>query len=368
MSLKVLKAEYYDGEEHVYYIAACDMLSYLNSIAKVTNTSYNAGTESMPIRGMKNRVDWQKASNTLAGPPKQWISLAGTKIVKAPDSYYMNAEGIDTFGVRDKGGPSYNEFCGLLKSTGGTDAEIASWVRRILTGSMADAPEKYRAVPALAATLMLAEPRRNPRAFPINLMLLDFLEHNVRYGGKQDKNFSWDKILWRTGFGSARDELTKSYVYAEGIGTSQRGHERGGKLPMSNTSAVEQSQLAIPAHPPANTQFYFSNAEQEKEGTIMVRWLQHKLNSDHGRDFSTRSVAIPNVGATFAERARPQQTRPLSWMVTYTGLNLVSAPRFSYININQPPVGDDFYKKHFYESVRSALKWRNDCLEKPVRL
>lgn len=85
---------------------------------------------------------------------------------------------------------------------------IPNEMRKILNGSQ---DSNFEAIPALIATIFLAETKRNRLAFLTNLMLLDFMEGDVKYGRKAKvsickgykhytweayKHYTWEKILW----------------------------------------------------------------------------------------------------------------------------------------------------------------------------
>ena len=175
MSLKVLEAIFYEdaAEKDRCYVAGSDMLTLLAFDPKGT---LGTGQKESPIAGMKDVADSKKAVSTLAGPPEQWIRFGEVDVKKTRDSYYMNAEGIMTTGVRERGGPSYNELTGLLAALHVSDADIARGIRKRLTGVCEGNGDAARALSCLTAAMFLAEPKRNHRAFAINLMLLDFVK------------------------------------------------------------------------------------------------------------------------------------------------------------------------------------------------
>jgi hypothetical protein len=137
-------------------------------------------------------------------------------------------------------------------------------------------------LPTLAGAMLLAEPRRNWRAWPINWMLIDFAESLTPYGSKADKHFTWDKILWHpealnVDSGAENPSVTARVLtkkpqqgpinnagtmgtidYAGGL------HRVGGKMPASPTGGGTVGGAAVTAN---------LNYIQRKEVSILVRWL-----------------------------------------------------------------------------------------------
>lgn len=358
MGLKVLEAVISEGDvvRNTIYIAGSDLMGLLKFAPQGDLGS--GQNRAAPIAGMKDLPGWKKAVNSLSGPPEQWIRFGEVEVKKTKDSYYMNAEGIQSAGVEERGGPSYNELTGLLGELQMSDADIAKGVRKLLNGDCTGAP---KALACLTAAMFLAEPRRNHRSFPLNLMLLDFVENNVRYGSAGDKAFSWNTILWRTGFGDDRAAKSKTYQFKPGGpgGAAQNStlvvHQRGGKLPMSHTEAVKQSELALPAHPPANTAVYLPNAEMDKECTIVVRWLANILNK--ASSSFTLTVNKTGAGDSLVERLRTATTVQVTYTVKFTGRQAVPTAQFSYLNLTTPPPRGSFAEA-ISQKVHGALGFR----------
>ena len=190
----------------------------------------------------------------------------------------------------------------------------------------------------------------------------------MRYGRAGDKAFSWDRILWRTGFGDDRRGATKAYQF-ESTGEpatrteTLRAHERGGKLPMSHTNAVEQSGGSIPPHPPADTAIHLPNAEIEKECTIAVRWLANILAKKSAG--GNRLVHQPGSGATLADRLKTATKVQVPYRVRYQGLRAVPTDRFVYLDVNNPLKGS--FGEILAGNVKGALKWRCENLSPAVQ-
>lgn len=356
MGLKVLQATVIEeGISKNFQIPGPGLLHFIDNLVTGSNPGYYHGagqSKDNPISGMSSVSDWRKAANTLKGTPEQWIKLAGVDVVKTENSYYMNAVGLESPGVTERGGPSYNELAGLLGSMNRSDGDIASGVRALLSNGLTGVGESYKPLVCLTAAMFLAEPKRNPRSLPINLMLLDFIQNNVKYG-TGDKEFSWENILWRSGFGRYGQSETKTYTFSDNVNETLKVHQRGGKLPMSNTDAVEQSQSAIPpAVPPANTAVYFPNSEMDKECTIVVRWLANFLNAVFKG--GTRQV---QAGATAEERIRSTATRSVNFSVAFQGLKAVPGNQFSYLNINSS-CDDRTHEGILRQRIQGALRER----------
>lgn len=359
MSLKVLKATYYDGEEHVFHVASSSLLTYVNDLCKTLSAGKPIGGGKQiddPFRGMKSRADWHTVVESLRATPTQYIGMAGLLVTKKADGYYMNATGIDTHGVRERGGPSYNEFRDLVKGMGKSDAELAGGVRSLLGNAIPKLGTQYAPMAALTAAMFLAEPKRNARAFPVNLMLLDMLQQGVVYGSKERK-LSWDNVLWRDGFGTTAADVEKQYELGGGAQTL-KPHERGGKLPMSHTGASDQSKVVLPSPPVDNADVIFPNSELEKEASIVVRWLQHYLNAQN-KVFRSAQISIrPGEKATMLEVLNPKQ-RAATYGATFEGLQSGGGRGFSYLDISRP---DRFkpYETVVADEIKKALKLRHD--------
>jgi hypothetical protein len=284
--------------------------------------------------------EWIWTFQNLRGGVRQYMYIGGRKIEKTlkfntysrryENSYYMvdmggapadNSRGSVPWGSDQ--GPSYPDFArhfgGQMNTSTSNkptselllpsapfmkDQESAKklnaetvWsahksakLRRVLKGEAAYALKLARkgadstgvALPVLAATLFLAEPHRNPRAFAINLMLLDLIEGGYGYG--QDKVYSWDKLLWHPeakaygepGENDPPSSPTKGSLSKElgGIGEITRKgdlHQKGGKLPAAGTGSG-YSHIRDDIDPDK----YYTQA---KEVTLLIRWLtQHNWN------------------------------------------------------------------------------------------
>jgi len=369
MSLKVLRIVVSRDQNILgtYYVGVPDMLRRIG--LPRGSTSMGAGTKEAPIAGMRTVPDWGTAIDSLRGIPEQWIRLGAVYVKKAAGktaedgtstgSYYMNAEGIVTKGVTDRGGPSCNELGGLLKGLTLSDAEIAAGVRKVLSReSGADTGETSKILACLTAAMFLAEPRRNARAFAINLMLLDFVEGGVTYGAS-NRDFSWQTILWRTAFGRDAQAPTKTYRFEEG-NQQLEPHQRGGKLPMSNTDASEQSRATIPPHPVDGASILMPNSEMDKEGSIVVRWLQHVLNRNKAAG-QVAGVLPPNATPVQIVKGPPM----LATQYSYTGLKAAPDGNIPYLKLDvAPKPGSAEY--FIVASIRNALDYRCKNLSLPA--
>lgn len=369
MSLKVLEISAKQGTQVLgqLYVGVPDLLRLIH-FPQGTN-AIGAGTLQAPFSGMKQVADWGKAVDSLKGLPEQWIRFGGVMVKKAAGSqdsegqttgsYYMNAEGIVTDGVKDRGGPSYNELGGLLKGLKLSDADIAVGVRNILCGKApSDASDTSKALACLTAAMFLAEPRRNARAFAINLMLLDFVEAGVTYGSS-NRDFSWQNILWRTAFGREGNAKTKVYRFESG-NKDLSPHERGGKLPMSNTDASEQSRATIPAHPVNGATILMPNSEMEKEGSILVRWLQHYLNKENAKHTAVESKL--GLGNTMAEKEKNRTTTTTQTSFVYTGLK-AAPPNTAYASLDAKGTGSIPFA---VKQIRDAINLRCWGLDRKI--
>jgi hypothetical protein len=258
--------------------------------------------------------------------------------------------------VRDRGGPSYNEFRGLLQGMNKSDADIAGGVRSLLGNGIPKLSTQFAPMAALTAAMFLAEPKRNPRAFPVNLMLLDMLQQGIVYGRKERK-LTWDNVLWRDGFGTTAAETEKDYGL-EGGAQTLKPHERGGKLPMSHTGASDQSKVVLPSPPVDNADVIFPNSELEKEASLVVRWLQHYLNAQN-KVFRNAQIPIrPGEKATMLERLSPK-LRAATYGATFEGLQTGGGRNFKYLDISRPERFNP-YETVVADEIKKALKLRHD--------
>jgi hypothetical protein len=159
-------------------------------------------------------------------------------------------------------------------------------------------------LPVLTGAMFLAEPRRNARAFAINLMLLDFAEALTPYGSKADKYFTWDKILWHPEALNVDSALPNWKVTANIIavkkpqqGPNEDGvvgpiqiigglHRVGGKMPASPTGGATGKNAINPGS---------VNYVQSKEISVLVRWLGTRNRWEMLKDNAALNKGLPLV-------------------------------------------------------------------------
>jgi hypothetical protein len=131
----------------------------------------------------------------------------------------------------------------------------------------------------LAAVIFIAEPKRNNRCYPINLMLLDLIEKGITYGS--NKNYTWQNVLWhpeadprnsappsKPQFGEpvfVETNGKKKIIKIKRIETRKDLDKAGGKLPaaMTGSGSTDVAKEIAPEK-------YYT---QQKEVTVLVRWL-----------------------------------------------------------------------------------------------
>jgi len=304
----------------IYNVAGSTLLALVADVvapAWTSETAGNGNSEESPITGLDSPKGWQRAINALQASREQWIRVAGKLVRKAPGKYYMNEVGVEGRGIEETGGPTYNQLRGVRRATGLSDGAFATAVRHALEGHGSD----QVGVAGMAAALFLAEPRRNRRSFLINLMLLDFLENQVTYGA--GKTFSWDSVLWRDDFGGADQ---KQYTFSTGV-SNLEAHQRGGKLPMSHTFAARDGEAALPAPPSTGLPVLYTNAEQEKEATIVIRWLMLALRRAVPQHVVGGARAL-GTGAGWGPNAA--KAPDVTYDLAYDGLQQGGGPGFQY--------------------------------------
>ena len=183
-------------------------------------------------------------------------------------------------------------------------------------------------------------------------MLLDFLENQVTYGA--GKTFSWDNVLWREDFGGADQ---KQYTYSTGVSNLQ-AHERGGQLPMSHTFAARQGEAALPAPPSTGLPVLYTNAEQEKEATIVIRWLVHALKRVAPQHVVAGARA-QGTGAGWGPNAA--KAPDVTYDLGYAGLQQGGGPGFQYWDA---ATGNSSILAFVKNKIREGLRWRNGSFEK----
>jgi len=179
------------------------------------------------------------------------------------DRYRREWKGVDF----ERGGPSYRNYADYMEniranSTKGLSEEVwsqhkAEKLKRVLKNDAAYAQKLAQkgdwttgqVLPVLAATMFLAEPARNIRAFLANKMLLDMMETGTTYGGRK--------------LGSA----PKQYVWRTTL--LRDPQEKGGKMPAAMAGSAS---AAFPIAPNASG-FGTGTYTQAKELTLLCHYF-----------------------------------------------------------------------------------------------
>ncbi|MGF7146509.1 hypothetical protein FHS96_000118 [Sphingomonas zeicaulis] len=139
-------------------------------------------------------------------------------------------------------------------------------------------------LPVVMAAMFIAEPARNPRAWPINLMILDLMQ-------QERWTYSWSEILWHPDDRTDLPDTLAQPVQAPigggrtMIGTSNKSdlHLIGGLMPSSPTQGgiIGKRQLinhSMPNAPGGAEKLSFGSIAfdyiHEKEIGVLVPWLQ----------------------------------------------------------------------------------------------
>ena len=292
-----------------YYVTADTLLRVANDVvaraaAKVPTIGNGSGPRPWKLPG--DPKSWLGLAKSLRMNDENFFIIGGRYVRKHPKGYYMSDEGgVDPnpkkLASKEWGpakGPTYPEYAqyyattpkGRMSDADWSAAEVAK-IRKILMGDAgqgaADSTDSNpRSV--LAATLFLAEPARNPRAFLANIMLFDLIECQYGYGHLADpqydpdgdgepvkgaKAYTLQKALWHPDVIARRRTLSKPQKGSSGKGirgtkniTSVNDlHLTGGKIPAAMTGSG-YSMVRDDIRP---GQIY----TQAKEATLMIRWL-----------------------------------------------------------------------------------------------
>lgn len=174
-----------------------------------------------------------------------------------------------------------------------TQAKAAK-LREILKGaknvSAKGADSTSRALPLLAAVMFIAEPARNPRSFPIALMVLDMFGENYSRSGNKfyilDRVLSHpERIAGQTGPSAkpqsgptGRDPVNFNMV---GFGPISLKPKRGKKgVPAEPTLAAVEGKFSATPSGSARTLDTIdlrNDYIQKKEASILCRWLARTL-------------------------------------------------------------------------------------------
>jgi hypothetical protein len=167
----------------------------------------------------------------------------------------------------DRGGPSYRNYASYMENIRADSSKRLSeevWsqhkaqkLRRVLKRDnlYADKLSKKgdlttgQILPVLAATMFLAEPARNIRAFLANKMILDLMEVGATYRGREPgsspKKYVWSSTLLRD------------------------PQEKGGKMPAAMAGSAKAAYPIAPDEGKPGTGSY----TQAKELTLLCRFL-----------------------------------------------------------------------------------------------
>ena len=96
-------------------------------------------------------------------------------------------------------------------------------------------------LPVFTLAIFLAEPARNPRAWPINLMLLDLAE-------AETPGHTWDAILWHP---EAINPILCGKVAARVMGPAGREGNKRNLVPITDTGKLHLVGGILPASPTA---------------------------------------------------------------------------------------------------------------------
>lgn len=277
-----------------YWISGADVLRIaqyaLDGINTAGSLPQGQGTWDKPWLLDGDSLTWMALAKELRSwtANERYFRICGriVKKCKAPTAYYMvDAGGTDGgrawdqkivhdknrgwIGVDfERGGPSYRNFANYMDNIRRDSSKPlteeqwsqhkAEKMRRVL---MADQVyEKNLAtksdwstgqlLPVLAATMFLAEPARNIRAFLANKILLDMMQLGMTYGGRK------------------KGSSPKSYVWSTAL--LRDPQDKGGKMPAAMSGSADAGKIKIAPNSSAlGTGFY----TQAKELTLICRYL-----------------------------------------------------------------------------------------------
>lgn len=200
-------------------------------------------------------------------------------------------------------GASYREFAKFFADclSGGTSPltwseQIATNIRDILSSPYYFAnPDKGKfesALPLLCSVMFISEPARNPRAWPIGLMMLDLVGSQYNVYQTHAKYYTWDRLL------AHPERVDPGFVGKDPVDKPQKGptgREHGkygapiGYAPLTKKnelSAVEGKYSASPSGSASTSQTIdvANDYIQMKELSLATRWLQRILTSVHAND------------------------------------------------------------------------------------
>jgi hypothetical protein len=263
--------------------------------------------------------------------PGDWLGMIAAQTQQAGNSFFMDWNGrrlaingrLYVFDDGKAGSPApndawndgvpptYRELARQITKLGLNQTKesqkFAQKLRRLFANPTPGSTAAYGGMlPTLAGAMFIAEPRRNWRAWPINWMLIDFSEALTPYGSKLDKHFTWDKILWHpealeVDSHAANPSVTARVLVKKPqtgptapmggaigpINTAGGLHRVGGKMPASPTDGGTLGGHNVGAN---------LNYIQQKEVSILVRWLAQRNGWTALRATDPRNAAFPSLG------------------------------------------------------------------------
>lgn len=170
-----------------------------------------------------------------------------------------------------------------------TAANVAKAVRGLLHDHNAGQPVDPPGAALLAAAWFLAEVCRNKNSLWSGLVLLDFIEKDIRYGGSQtdehvgSKQFTWERVLWHPDmidFHTLEGVAEPKDQEKDLFGKDVKLDEWGGKHPMAHTGSEAQAEgRLVPTFAQGGPGANAMTAVQQKEASLLIRWLYHKLKN-----------------------------------------------------------------------------------------
>jgi hypothetical protein len=268
----------------------------MSEAASVRPTATGADADNAFVLDRMTPQEWLGVVRAQqAGGGTYWMKLGG-RLLFIDGHLYVGDRGA-VAGTRvakdawnDGIPPTYREVARQLARQGiarpAESSACAKDVRRLLDSRDGD-PRATRAnlLPVLTGAMFIAEPRRNEKAFAINLMLLDLVEGMKTYGHEGLKVFTWERVLWHPEALDLDSNLPNPGQLAQkSISKPQQGpaaaagpvgpvqavgglHRVGGKMPASPTGGGTGGNPVTGAP---------LNYIHQKEVSIVVRWLAYR--------------------------------------------------------------------------------------------
>jgi hypothetical protein len=247
-------------------------------------------------------------------PTTLYMELAGRLLMMNQRFYVFDAGSVASAtnlikdGWNDAIPPTYRELAkriteaklNTLKKT----QEFSQGMRNLLRGEPVTASTEIKDMLAvLTGAMFLAEPRRNAKAFALNLMLLDFAEMLTPYGSKADKYFTWDKILWHPEALNVDSAMPNPGVAANiAVKKAQQGptNAAGAVEPIEQVGGLHRVGGKMPASPTGgatggNAIKSGVNYIHLKEISVLVRWLGTRNQWEMLKDNATLNANLPLV-------------------------------------------------------------------------